>query len=239
MNQMYINDWLIRKPVSISSFNSEKLSEIYSRTLEVTSFLSKYKKMITKYCIIFEEGEKEHKLHHQGLLVHNYKKKQNLSEVIDKLAKSKNLEGKISEWGVSKQCEKGEEENLIYILKNQKDLTYVSYVGYTSEYLESLIGVWKPKDQFITEEREKRKIQRAKGLSYSHEVVKAFEEKYDVTEELDDRYKMIIADFVNQKVGRDKSRLPKNMIVELIRYMFLKYGLINKTSYLENLISCV
>lgn len=183
-----------------------------------------------------EKGSKGIRWHHQGIIDYDYQKKQNLDLFLKSFAEEKGLSGKTSDWG-STPIKKSKEENLKYILKDQKQLEdCVCYKGYASEYLIELLGKWIPKEEFVKGKKKRE------GTSYNQRIKEKYESErtlsFPIQSENEKRH--ILEDLTSyfyQYYAKDKVRLPQRQIQEGIAAVALMYGIYSQKQVTNKAIS--
>jgi len=127
------------------------------------------------------------------------------------------------------------ETNIMYVLKDQKDLTNVLYKGFTDTYLIGMCSKWIPKEQFKFEKKVKSTVcTQCKGsLNYCQRLANDYLAANEFT---DSHTKEGVVEFVVDKVIADKARLPNHMIAEVSRAICVRVGIIDKVDYVRKLV---
>lgn len=131
----------------ISEVNDHTASELFEESMGLYDTIteSNHIKVIVQVIEKSKGGEvMEPRWHLQGYIEHDYSKDQNAKDLVYDYAKSKGLNPKEKETMCTrKQLSKDRKGNLIYILKDQKDLDYVLFKGISKEELEECLCQWK------------------------------------------------------------------------------------------------
>jgi len=206
----------------------------------VTEYLKGFAKVTGFVCSV-EIARESKKIHYQIVLVHVYGKRQNATKLIDDYATKIGLSGKHKQYGCLKgKMDKSLEDSIRYVLKDQgEDFTYT---GFAKDYLDALKGQWLTKEQFKLQCKTQCKTRDGTDRkNYCQQLVDRFEKAYTLSVPLEDveKWKQIIMTFLIDSIGKDKARLPNHMILEVARYMFVRYELLPKEEYITRLLTQV
>lgn len=238
--QFYVDDWISEADIEyggkadLLAAAPHPTDDMDLHRNELADYLEGSKHILS-YVIVTElskeeNGAKGQRWHHQGIIEYDYQKKQNLDTYIKKFVESKGLSGKTKDWG-STVIKKSKEENLKYILKDQKEIESVSSKGYNKEYLIELMGQWKSKEQF-----KKEKEKRLKGKTYNQMILEKYESERTISLPIQSvrEKEHILEDVTNyfyQYYMKDKLSLPQRKIEEGIAAVCLKYEIITQKEF--------